>query len=147
MNWNDSQVALLRSLWKDGTKTAEIGNRLGCSKSAAVGKAHRLDLEPRPSPIINSTRQLTPTSPSDNRTVRTRLTPTQPRTVPMPPKPITTQISIEPYQAIVPCRWPIGDPHRKDFRFCACPSEPSKGYCPEHQKLAYVRVRSEREYE
>src|SRR5271165_3098824 len=51
MEWSDEVVARLRALWADGHSTAEIGRRLGVSKNAVVGKAHRLDLPARPSPI------------------------------------------------------------------------------------------------
>jgi GcrA cell cycle regulator len=49
--WDDAIIAKLRTLWAEGHSTAEIGRRLGASKNAIVGKAHRLDLEERPSPI------------------------------------------------------------------------------------------------
>jgi len=49
--WTDQVVTRLRSLWAEGHSTAEIGRRLGVSKNAVVGKAHRLDLPARPSPI------------------------------------------------------------------------------------------------
>lgn len=45
----------LRVLWAAGHSTAEIGRRLGVSKNAVVGKAHRMDLGGRPSPIRRST--------------------------------------------------------------------------------------------
>jgi GcrA cell cycle regulator len=51
MDWNDETIARLRAFWADGHSTAEIGRRLGVSKNAVVGKAHRLNLPPRPSPI------------------------------------------------------------------------------------------------
>ena len=51
MVWDDETIRLLRDLWKQGHSTAEIGRRLGVSKNAIVGKAHRLDLDARPSPI------------------------------------------------------------------------------------------------
>lgn len=51
MDWNDQTKARLRALWAEGVTTAEIGRRLGCSKSAIVGMAHRMDLPARPSPI------------------------------------------------------------------------------------------------
>ncbi|MGA9866957.1 MAG: GcrA family cell cycle regulator, partial [Acetobacteraceae bacterium] len=51
MEWTDETIARLRGLWTEGHSTAEIGRRLGVSKNAVVGKAHRLDLEARPSPI------------------------------------------------------------------------------------------------
>jgi len=41
----------LRTLWNEGLSTAEIGRRMGVSKNAVVGKAHRLGLPARPSPI------------------------------------------------------------------------------------------------
>jgi GcrA cell cycle regulator len=51
MEWTDETIARLRTLWGEGHSTAEIGRRLGISKNAVVGKAHRLDLAARPSPI------------------------------------------------------------------------------------------------
>jgi GcrA cell cycle regulator len=51
MEWNDETIGRLRALWTEGLSTAEIGRRLGVSKNAVVGKAHRLNLSARPSPI------------------------------------------------------------------------------------------------
>jgi len=51
MDWNDQTKARLRTLWGEGVATAEIGRRMGCSKNAIVGMAHRMDLPARPSPI------------------------------------------------------------------------------------------------
>lgn len=44
--------AQLRTLWDDGHSTVEIGQRIGVSKNAVIGRVHRLGLKPRPSPII-----------------------------------------------------------------------------------------------
>src|SRR5277367_81445 len=49
--WSDDAIRRLRQLWTEGHSTSEIGRRLGVSKNAVVGKAHRLDLPGRPSPI------------------------------------------------------------------------------------------------
>lgn len=51
MEWSEEVISQLRALWADGLSTAEIGRRLGVTKNAIVGKAHRLDLAARPSPI------------------------------------------------------------------------------------------------
>src|SRR5579872_3735096 len=51
MEWNEEAIARLRTLWAEGHSTAEIGRRMGVSKNAVVGKAHRLNLAARPSPI------------------------------------------------------------------------------------------------
>lgn len=51
MVWDDDTIRVLRDLWAQGLSTAEIGRRLSVSKNAIVGKAHRLELDARPSPI------------------------------------------------------------------------------------------------
>ena len=51
MSWNDDNVARLRELWDQGLPTAQIGKLIGFTKNAVVGKAHRIGLERRPSPI------------------------------------------------------------------------------------------------
>ncbi len=49
--WTPELIQNLSKLWAEGHSTAEIGRRLGISKNAVVGKAHRLALTPRPSPL------------------------------------------------------------------------------------------------
>ncbi|HEY5210070.1 MAG TPA: GcrA family cell cycle regulator [Stellaceae bacterium] len=49
--WTNELVDQLSALWQQGLSTAEIGRKLGISKNAVVGKAHRLMLTPRPSPL------------------------------------------------------------------------------------------------
>ena len=51
MDWSIDTIGRLRNLWTEGHPTQEIARRLGVSKNAVVGKAHRLDLPARPSPI------------------------------------------------------------------------------------------------
>ena len=51
MDWTTEAIERLKALWAEGHSTAEIGRRMGISKNAVVGKAHRLNLPARPSPI------------------------------------------------------------------------------------------------
>lgn len=51
MAWTDERIEELTRLWQAGHSASEIGKRLGVSKNAVVGKAHRLKLPSRPSPI------------------------------------------------------------------------------------------------
>lgn len=52
--WNPEQVAELRRLWDEGLSTRLIGLRMGVTKNAVIGKANRLGLSPRPTPIQRS---------------------------------------------------------------------------------------------
>ncbi|MBR2124314.1 MAG: GcrA cell cycle regulator [Acetobacter sp.] len=56
MEWTEKLVEQLKQLWTDGLSTAEIGRRLGITKNAVIGKAHRLGLPSRPSPIRKITK-------------------------------------------------------------------------------------------
>lgn len=45
--WGHESDAVLRSLWAEELPTAEIASRLGCSRSAVIGRAARLALPAR----------------------------------------------------------------------------------------------------
>ena len=49
--WNAATDQQLRTLWELGTSTKQIGVEMGITKNAAVGRAHRLNLPARKSPI------------------------------------------------------------------------------------------------
>ncbi len=51
MSWTSERIEELKQLWEAGHSASEIGKKLGVSKNAVVGKAHRLKLAARPSPI------------------------------------------------------------------------------------------------
>ena len=54
MKWTNKKIAQLKSLWKKGSLAGEIGEVLGTSKSAIIGKANRLKCAPRQSGRLNS---------------------------------------------------------------------------------------------
>lgn len=160
MEWTDDIIFRLRTLWSEGHSTAEIGRRLGISKNAVVGKAHRLDLPARPSPIRRGTgeprpRRTTPRRPASGptlpplastRTPAPQLLAVTPRPVLAPaPAPRLQPPPPPRYGRVITCCWPIGEPGTPNFRFCDDPSVPGKPYCDEHAALAYVRIRDKRE--
>ena len=53
MIWTDEQVELLKTLWDEKKPASEIAQMLGdnISRNAVIGKAHRIGLPGRPSPI------------------------------------------------------------------------------------------------
>lgn len=49
--WSDKDIDTLRRMWADGATTLQIAAAIGRRKNCVIGKAHRLGLPPRPSPI------------------------------------------------------------------------------------------------
>jgi GcrA cell cycle regulator len=113
MGWTDEKINRLKRLWSEGLTTAAIGNRLGVSKNAVVGKVHRLELDGRPSPLKQQQKV-------------TEVKETMPRIFTL------TDMSSQT------CRWPSGDPQHADFRFCGRKVTQGKPYCVEHCDVAYL---------
>jgi GcrA cell cycle regulator len=157
MEWNDDTITRLRALWAEGLSTAEIGRRLGVSKNAVVGKAHRLSLTARPSPIRRGGEKA-PRRRQTKRVLGTTL-PVLPASLgPMPPveaprvvmeRPVPSVLRAvpapRPGHRITPCCWPIGEPGTRSFRFCDVDAVQGKPYCADHSSLAYVRLKDRRE--
>jgi len=52
MGWTDERIAILKRMWEGGSTASEIAAELGgVSRNAVIGKAHRLGLKARPSPV------------------------------------------------------------------------------------------------
>lgn len=175
MEWTEERIAELRMLWAEGLSTAEIGRRINVSKNAVVGKAHRLDLPARPSPIRRDGPRPPSRPPAPRRITGPTLPPLATSSLPpalMPPGPLAApplarampsppaQQAADPAVAAKPvpprpvtgyvprpmaCCWPIGEPGTKSFHFCEAEAIPGKPYCAEHAQIAYVRVRDRRE--
>lgn len=117
MAWTDQRVEILKKFWLQGFSASQIAKKLGgVTRNAVIGKAHRMGLTGRPSPIK---RQEQKTSievfQSDIR-------------------------SLSDAQSVKkPCMWPVGDPKQPDFHFCGNDSEVGRPYCTEHCIIAYNR--------
>src|SRR5437868_9317006 len=52
MSWTEERIERLKKMWHDGATASQIADELGgVSRNAVTGKAHRLGLEQRPSPV------------------------------------------------------------------------------------------------
>jgi len=157
MDWTPESIERLKALWAEGHSTAEIGRRMGISKNAVVGKAHRLSLPARPSPIRREAVSSAAARPAPARAMRPAGAPPR-ATLPVAAAPVATVAHVaapQPRPAVVrafprvsasrSCCWPIGEPGQSGFRFCAAEAIVSKPYCPEHAAVAYVKPRDRRE--
>lgn len=128
MPWTDEKMEQLRGLWEGGLTASAIADAMGdgFSRNAIIGKAHRLGLAGRPSPV----------KPGEETVVRAK-----PAGGGKPggggkaaPKPQRTSL-LELSDKV--CKWPIGHPGEIDFHFCGKPSSTGFPYCGEHCTVAY----------
>ncbi|WP_366656446.1 GcrA family cell cycle regulator [Fodinicurvata sp. EGI_FJ10296] len=126
MSWTDERITLLRELWGNGKSASEIAEILGgVSRNAVIGKAHRLQLSGRPSPIKGK----------GDMEVKT------PRKKPKEEAQGATILSLTEHM----CRWPIGDPKLPGFKFCGKTTSGSLPYCAEHAQAAYQQPYRQRD--
>lgn len=129
MSWTDERVALLKKLWVEGKTAAEIAKELGgVTRNAVIGKAHRLKLSNRVSPIQQNKKPVHKAQPA-----------------PPPEKKIHKIIEQDNHRKGIAllelgprmCRWPLGDPRDENFSFCGGGSIEGLPYCADHAKVAY----------
>ena len=52
MSWTPERIETLKTMWEAGQTASQIAEALGgVSRNAVIGKAHRLELQARPSPV------------------------------------------------------------------------------------------------
>jgi GcrA cell cycle regulator len=143
--WLDAATQRLRVLWAEGLGTREIGEALGVGKNAVIGKARRLGLAPRPSPLgVHPGQPLPPPRPRPvlyRPPVVRKLQPQQlaslagrppapPATPPAPPQPPPA-----PPVYSGTCQYPTSD--GRPWTFCGAPCAPGRVYCATHVAIAY----------
>ena len=141
MSWNEENVSLLRDLWDQGLPTSQIGKLLGFTKNAVVGKAHRIGLERRPSPI-----RRTAIKP-DRKKARSPVMPKlnfENKSTEQKEVEINTRIFRPTEKNLFynnikrGCEWPKGHPDESEFSFCGKERFEDKPYCLDHCAVAYV---------
>ena len=132
MSWTDERVALLKKLWGDGRTAAEIARALGAgfTRNAVIGKAHRLKLSSRLSPISAPTPKVKPANTQKIVVQRVKAV------APPPVKIDVKNIKFIDLKERM-CRWPLGDPQDAEFAFCGCNTVPGLPYCADHARMAY----------
>lgn len=163
--WHEETASLLRVLWAEGHKTAEIGRRLRMTKCAIIGKARRLGLGARPSPIKYNTdggapgrsyadRQTRPYSDRQARPVLKYTLPDlpsalvaplsiverAPRPIPIIRRDLTCDDGLAPMgPSLRPCQWVVRDGSViVPWVHCGV-DRAGWPYCADHKKLAHAR--------
>ncbi len=79
MSWTDERIEHLRKMWEGGSTASQIAEELGgVSRNAVIGKAHRLGLQSRPSPVKAGESPAAPAAPK-------HAAPAAPQPTPSPP--------------------------------------------------------------
>lgn len=144
MSWTEDRVSLLRKLWGDGHTAAEIAKELGgVTRNAVIGKAHRLKLSNRVSPIQQNKKAANKNTKRKvvEKTKSVQSAPAKSQSVsppkfseaPIPPGKLYDLTDLKPRM----CRWPCGDPREEGFGFCGEQTISGIPYCSDHAKLAY----------
>lgn len=152
MSWNEQKIQMLRDMWGHGFSASEIAKKLGgLTRNAVIGKAHRLKLSGRPSPIRREDGEAVAKAPvvrakPVGKKVMLRAAPTMPlpNLTQRSPVPVVKRVAETSKSAVPPlkttehqCRWPMGDPRSADFKFCGCNAVEGLPYCLDHAKVAY----------
>lgn len=157
VTWPQWRLDKLEVLWREGKSASQIAAILGggLTRNAVVGKAHRLGLAGRPSPIKREAGTPKPRNTNKGRRLaaveghravmearersevaRAKAPQPAPVAPPAPPPP-------SPPERIShrTCCWPIGDPREPGFHFCeAKPVLEGRSYCDPHHALAYRKT-------
>ncbi|HEC01684.1 MAG: global cell cycle regulator GcrA-like protein [Alphaproteobacteria bacterium] len=125
MAWTDERVAKLRELWDKGLSASQIAAVLaeGVTRNAVIGKAHRMNLASRPSPVKSDPKKKVKKA-------------VEKKAAPVKAKAPGGKVSLLELTERM-CKWPIGHPGEVDFHFCGKPSAQTFPYCPEHCAQAY----------
>lgn len=171
--WTPFMIGQLTDLWVNGENgvrlsASQIGARMGITGNAVLGKAHRLGLPSRPSPLASNSptrsRQLgtakrAPSNPIP-RAPKVTLFPHIPYASPavrLDPAPdldeerevydlrkLRSERMPAPKPRLKECCWPIGEPRTPGFRFCDGPVKRGS-YCVEHAAAAYAPAAKQNE--
>lgn len=140
--WTERNIVTLTDLWKTGSSASEIARAIGSgvSRSAVLGKVHRLKLEKRVSPVPVRPRPPKKVRPAPRPKMKPRPAPEPLSDIPIEPMPVNAK-AWEPLPGSTPipleklnehtCKWPVTPD--APFLFCGeAPAIPGKPYCAHH---------------
>ena len=96
MSWTDERIEKLTKMWEGGATASQIAEELGgVSRNAVIGKAHRLGLKARPSPVKpNEKAEPAPAAKAPRPAPEPAAAPAEPRAA--TPRPVSAQAQPAP---------------------------------------------------
>jgi GcrA cell cycle regulator len=138
MEWNDARIVELTRMWRDGFSASQVARQLGgITRSAVIGKVHRLG-------IAGRSRPSRPREPGGRPAGVARVSAGgAPRKADGPARGFTPVLTIEAFPTATvltltetSCRWPIGHPDQAEFGFCGRGRAGRGPYCEGHGPIA-----------
>ena len=125
MSWTDERIATLKKMWEGGSTASQIAEELGgVSRNAVIGKAHRLGLKSRPSPVKAAEKKAAP-----------KPKPAAVKPAPKKPAPRVAPSAPAPVASAAPVVAPTPPAPRPD---AAIPSQPLPDKRPDLPKIVSV---------
>jgi GcrA cell cycle regulator len=145
--WTEAEQVRLLELIAEKWSATKIGEKMGKSRNAIIGRCYRTGLKL----ISMAARTSGPYKPRTTRprlrVISNSLSPVQAlfqtEATNLPPDFSEDMVSFEDVKE-GQCRWPIGDPTSAAFRFCGSESMAHQSYCPRHCRLAYRKFTARR---
>lgn len=143
--WTPVRLDILKSKWEQGATATEIGELLGCSRSAVLGKKHRLGLSMRTDKEISRAAKAAKAAKRTSLGVERSKRVSVPRPTKRLPPMIVELNQIDPANPGISimelktdsCRAVIGKGEDGMARYCGATSFPSRSFCPAHCALYY----------
>lgn len=120
-DWNEKNTEILIKMWKDGHSARDIAEKLGgITRNAVIGKANRLNLSKKTTPVKAVSK-----IPTNTQSVEA----------------LDIGKNNKKERLGQCCQWPSGHPGTAEFSFCLKPVFEPSVYCLEHLKLAYKNIK------
>lgn len=148
--WEDAEI---RRMWGEGAVTAAIAIATSLSKNAVIGRAHRMHLPSRGSPIVRHARPpaavMRPAPSVEEPAPRPRPTAITAHQASPAIEPSARRMPLPPpkpqgdcYPSAMRCQFPswpheAGPGHPAFGTFCGAKRDPGSAYCLSHRRVCY----------